>query len=124
MLCLGGSELYSCWVPVMNVSHQRISSKDKGLTTTLFETKWRSDPRTYLDHLKQFSLIVDNWKFKRLQRDSAILVLILSFEATELGAVWLISGAPNENIVQNHLNIALLNVFWYFNGRYRHIFIP
>ena len=22
-----------------------------------------------------------------------------------------ISGAPNENIVQNHLNIALLNVF-------------
>ena len=35
------------------------------------------------------------------------------------------SGAPNENIVQNHLlNIALLNVFWYLNGRYRHIFIP
>ena len=23
----------------------------------------------------------------------------------------IISGAPNENIVQNHLNIALLNVF-------------
>ena len=23
------------------------------------------------------------------------------------------SGASNENIVQNHLNIALLNVFWY-----------
>ena len=23
----------------------------------------------------------------------------------------LLSGAPNENIVQNHLNIALLNVF-------------
>ena len=34
------------------------------------------------------------------------------------------SGAPNENIVQNHLNIALLNAFQYFNGRYRHIFIP
>ena len=33
-------------------------------------------------------------------------------------------GAPNENIVQNHLNIALLNVFLYLNGRYRHIFIP
>ena len=29
------------------------------------------------------------------------------------------SGAPNENIVQNHLN-----VFKYLNGRYRHIFIP
>ena len=35
-----------------------------------------------------------------------------------------VSGAANENIVQNHLNIALLNVFQYFNGRYRHIFIP
>ena len=34
-----------------------------------------------------------------------------------------LSGAPNENIVQNHLNIALLNVFQYLNGRYRHIFI-
>ena len=32
--------------------------------------------------------------------------------------------APNENIVQNHLNIALLNVFYYLNGRYKHIFIP
>ena len=38
----------------------------------------------------------------------------------------LLAGAPNENIVQNHLNIALLNVFKYLNGRYyyRHIFIP
>ena len=34
------------------------------------------------------------------------------------------AGAPNENIVQNHLNIALLNVFYYLNGRYRYIFIP
>ena len=32
------------------------------------------------------------------------------------------SGAPNENRVQNHLNIALLNVFEYLNGT--HIFIP
>ena len=29
-----------------------------------------------------------------------------------------------EKIVKNHLNIALLNAFWYLNGRYRHIFIP
>ena len=28
-----------------------------------------------------------------------------------LGLFWPWSGAPNENIVQNHLNIALLNVF-------------
>ena len=34
------------------------------------------------------------------------------------------AGAPNQNIVQNNLNIALLNSFWYLNGRYRHIFIP
>ena len=34
------------------------------------------------------------------------------------------SRALNENIVQNHLNIALLNVFSDLNGRYRHIFIP
>ena len=35
-----------------------------------------------------------------------------------------ITGAPNENIVQNHLNIALLNLFWYLNVRYGQIFIP
>ena len=37
-------------------------------------------------------------------------------------AMW--GGAPNENIVQNHLNIALLNIFYHLNGRYRHIFTP
>ena len=34
-----------------------------------------------------------------------------------------LSGAPNENIVQNLLNIALLNVFQYSNGRYRHQYL-
>ena len=34
------------------------------------------------------------------------------------------AGAHNENIVQNQLNIALWNVFYYLNGRYKHIFIP
>ena len=29
--------------------------------------------------------------------------------------------APNENAVQNHLNIALLNVFYYLNCRYSYI---
>ena len=41
-----------------------------------------------------------------------------------LAGISLLPGAPNENIVQNHLHRALLNVFWYLNGRYRHIFIP
>ena len=27
------------------------------------------------------------------------------------------TGAPNEDIIQNHLNIALLNVSYYLNGR-------
>ena len=26
------------------------------------------------------------------------------------------SGAPNNKIIQNHLNIALLNVFYYLHG--------
>ena len=34
------------------------------------------------------------------------------------------SGAPNKNIVQNHLNIASLNVLQYLNSIYRHVFIP
>ena len=34
------------------------------------------------------------------------------------------SGAPKENIVQNHFNITLLNVFYYLDSRYRHTFIP
>ena len=44
-----------------------------------------------------------------------------TFWFVQCGSVWrvyylllyglMLSGAPNENIVQNHLNIALLNVF-------------
>ena len=33
------------------------------------------------------------------------------------------AGGSNKNIIQNHLNIALINVFSYLNGRYRHTFI-
>ena len=36
----------------------------------------------------------------------------------------IMQGAPNDNTVQNHLNITLLNVFYYLNCRYRYIFIP
>ena len=48
-------------------------------------------------------------------------------QGTELGNLIILlikPGASNENIVQNHLNIALLNVFRYLSDRYRHIFIP
>ena len=45
-------------------------------------------------------------------------------EVADQFSVWITTGVPNENIVENHLNIALLNVFSYLNGRYRHIFIP
>ena len=34
------------------------------------------------------------------------------------------SGEPKENIVQNYIKIALLNIFQYLNGRSKHIFIP
>ena len=47
----------------------------------------------------------------------------LIFKSSKIHKIYF-SGAPNENTVQNHLNIALLNAFQYFNGRYRHIFIP
>ena len=35
----------------------------------------------------------------------------------DIGRFWS-HRAPNESIVQNHWNIALLNVFYYLNGRY------
>ena len=48
-------------------------------------------------------------------------LFVLTNSCSSSYSLW---GAPNENIVQNHLNIALLNVFLYLNGRYRQIFIP
>ena len=50
--------------------------------------------------------------------------LFIHMKAFQAAGKGILSGAPNENIFQNHLNIALLNVFYYLNGRYRHIFIP
>ena len=44
-----------------------------------------------------------------------------ALEATKISE--LKTGTPNENIVQKHLNTALLNVFQYLNDRQRHIFI-
>ena len=40
-----------------------------------------------------------------------------SFTESDLRKIGAITGAPNENIVQNHINIALLNVLEYLNGR-------
>ena len=39
-----------------------------------------------------------------------------AFVATTSLAALEYSGAPNNKIIQNHLNIALLNVFYYLNG--------
>ena len=61
-----------------------------------------------------------------LNQNEESMALLVSMGSL-LFRIWsssIISGAPNENIVQNHLNIALLNVFKYLNGRYRHIFVP
>ena len=38
------------------------------------------------------------------------------FLRTDVLLVWPFTGASNENIVQNHLNVALSNAFWYLNG--------
>ena len=47
----------------------------------------------------------------KLRRETLISVYISNIpKRTGLDKVP-VSGAPNENIVQNHLNIALLNVF-------------
>ena len=40
-----------------------------------------------------------------------IIRTVMCFSTSAGNIVYLLSGAPNENIVQNHLNIALLNVF-------------
>ena len=53
--------------------------------------------------------------------DESNIDLELPPEASEKGFYKLFM-APKESIVQNHLNIAFLNV--YLKGRYRHIFIP
>ena len=55
-----------------------------------------------------------------VDRYQLISVIVLRPSASERES----PGAPNENIVQNHLNIAMLNVLQYLNGRYWHIFIP
>ena len=52
--------------------------------------------------------------------NATTLVLLMDSDVRPVYA----AGAPNENVIQNHLNIALLNVFQYLNGRYGHIFIP
>ena len=63
------------------------------------------------------------WEMAAYLRWSHIEVQLSALVWACLG-VYITSGAPNENIVQNHLNIAWLNVFYYLKGRYRHIFIP
>ena len=67
------------------------------------------------------SILVLRWYSGAFQYDVIVqLRCFLSFNNFKLR----ITGAPNENIVQNHLNIALLNLFWYLNVRYGQIFIP
>ena len=53
-----------------------------------------------------------------------VLNLLSAFVAAPSLAALEYSGASNEKIIQNHLHITSLNVFYHLNGRYRHIFIP
>ena len=51
-----------------------------------------------------------NWKIKLILQ-KRLLHKSISVEATGKYYTYNLSGAPNENVVQNHLNIELLNVF-------------
>ena len=64
-----------------------------------------------------------HFDFSHVTQVLRIVLLLSAFVAFISLAALEYSGAPNEKIIQNHLNIALLNVFYYLNGRYKHIFI-
>ena len=75
-----------------------------------------------------FLLLILSTKSYILMNSKQILLfsqaLLYDYHIVLFVSLFNITGAPNENMVQNHLNIALLNIFYYLNGRYRHIFIP
>ena len=48
--------------------------------------------------------------------NNLITVAFLLILRTDVSLVLPFTGAPKENILQNHLNVAFLNVFWYLNG--------
>ena len=58
----------------------------------------------------------------RITKHESILSRVFFFFSVVHFRVLTFSGAPNENIVQNHLNKAFLNV--YLNGGYGHILSP
>ena len=63
--------------------------------------------RSLRSPVKYFSTLEE--KFRISARPCNILYVILS--ALDIYVCPLVTGTPNENIVQNHLNIALLDVF-------------
>ena len=66
-----------------------------------------------------YSVLLNAFQFKEITEvKNAHLKCFSKMAKRELVDARPSTGAPNENIVQKHLNIALLNVF------YSHIFIP
>ena len=53
--------------------------------------------------------VIITTKMQHIQDNNSVLCSGNTFSETRIQRLQ--SGAPNENIVQNHLNIALLNVF-------------
>ena len=72
-----------------------------------------------IQSLKERKIICSGDRFADCHRHCGCLILsfalLIAQQTTE---------APNENMAQNHLKIALLNVFQYLNGRHRHNSIP
>ena len=90
-------------IPV-TLSEHCISHSERFQNTMieLLKTSTDSQISKGVDALKQLFL-----KRKRIQ------FLWKDKERLKISTCYNLSGATNENIVQNHLNIALLNVFWY-----------
>ena len=94
MLCLSGFELYSRWVPLKDATcavEERKPDKNEKFRLTGIQTLTSAIP---VQCSNQYVL----YCYLTVSNTSRILCILTS-------------GATNVNIVQNHLNIALLNVF-------------
>ena len=86
-------------------------------------TKIRNTTDTQQDGIYLFNYECLSWSLNGLQTKIEIVPMELTVRKKDRpskviqGSVGFWTGAPNEHIVQNHFNIALLNIFEYLNGR-------
>ena len=82
---------------------------ERKIRTSLWRKTSRPDSRTGV-------MVRTRWKEYEIFSRSGEQEPVDSGDEAPLGIWKSRSGAPNDNIVQNHLNIALLHLFWYLNG--------